>query len=134
VDDSPFSKHMLAYVATHEEFFRPGNQYTVLHCLQPLPNGLALLLDQKTTMQRHEADAQAVLTPVRSFLERHQIKPTCVHEVGDPASLIAGLAERGGFNLVVIGSHGHSALGNMVLGSTVTKVLAHSKVPVLIIR
>jgi nucleotide-binding universal stress UspA family protein len=33
-----------------------------------------------------------------------------------------------------MGSHGHSALGNLVLGSVVTAVLALCKVPVLLIR
>jgi nucleotide-binding universal stress UspA family protein len=35
---------------------------------------------------------------------------------------------------VVLGSHGHSALGNLVMGSVATQVLAHCKVPVLLVR
>ena len=37
----------------------------------------------------------------------------------------------GGFDLIVMGTHGHTALENLVLGSVATKVLAISKVPVL---
>ena len=37
----------------------------------------------------------------------------------------------GGFALVVMGTHGHTALGNLVMGSVATKVLAARKVPVL---
>jgi nucleotide-binding universal stress UspA family protein len=33
-----------------------------------------------------------------------------------------------------MGSHGHSALGNIVLGSVATGVLARCTVPVLLIR
>ena len=33
-----------------------------------------------------------------------------------------------------MGSHGHGNLGNLVLGSVATKVLAGSKLPVLLIR
>jgi nucleotide-binding universal stress UspA family protein len=33
-----------------------------------------------------------------------------------------------------MGSHGHTALGNLALGSVATGVLARCKVPVLLIR
>ena len=33
-----------------------------------------------------------------------------------------------------MGSHGKSALGNLIIGSVATKVLAECKVPVLIVR
>ena len=36
--------------------------------------------------------------------------------------------------LIVRGSHGHSSLGNLVMGSVATKVLAGCSTPVLLIR
>jgi len=36
--------------------------------------------------------------------------------------------------MIVMGSHGHGALQNLVMGSVATKVLAVTKVPVLIVR
>jgi nucleotide-binding universal stress UspA family protein len=44
------------------------------------------------------------------------------------------MAEDGEFDLVVMGSHGHSAVVNLVMGSIATQVLAHCKVPVLLVR
>jgi nucleotide-binding universal stress UspA family protein len=37
-------------------------------------------------------------------------------------------------DLVVIASHGRGALGGLILGSETTRVLAHSKIPVLVVR
>ena len=37
-------------------------------------------------------------------------------------------------DLLVMGSHGHSSLGNLIMGSVTTQVLARSKVPVLLVR
>jgi nucleotide-binding universal stress UspA family protein len=34
----------------------------------------------------------------------------------------------------VMGSHGHSTLGSLVMGSVASKVLAHCRAPVLLIR
>jgi len=48
--------------------------------------------------------------------------------------LIAKTATDGKFDLVVMGSHGHGALVNLVVGSVATEVLASCKVPVLIVR
>ena len=47
---------------------------------------------------------------------------------------IARVLEAGKFDLVMMGSHGHSALGNLVMGSVATRVLAHCKTPVLLVR
>ena len=41
---------------------------------------------------------------------------------------------QGRFDLVVMGSRGHSEVVNMVLGSIATKVLANCSVPVLLVR
>jgi nucleotide-binding universal stress UspA family protein len=48
--------------------------------------------------------------------------------------LIAQEATDGRYDMVVMGSHGHSALGNLVMGSVTTQVLAHCTVPVLLVR
>jgi len=50
------------------------------------------------------------------------------------AAVIAKAAESGKFDLVVMGSHGHSALGALFMGSTAQRVLAKCSTPVLLIR
>lgn len=81
------------------------------------------------------ADESAKVTaPVVKFLKRHGMEPTVVSKVGTPGELIAKVANEGKFDLLMMGSHGHSALGNLVMGSVATKVLAHCSVPVLLVR
>ncbi|HYL87745.1 MAG TPA: universal stress protein [Burkholderiales bacterium] len=43
-------------------------------------------------------------------------------------------ARRARCDMIVMASHGRGALGGLVLGSETTHVLAHSKMPVLVIR
>jgi len=57
-----------------------------------------------------------------------------VWKTGRPGDLICKTATEGKFDLVVMGSHGHGALLNLVMGSVATEVLAGCKVPVLIVR
>ncbi|MET3925080.1 universal stress protein [Devosia sp. 2618] len=51
-----------------------------------------------------------------------------------PADGIIETAKQLGADLIVMGSHGHSGLNRLLLGSQATKVLAHSTVPVLIVK
>ena len=54
--------------------------------------------------------------------------------VGDPADEIAERAESGQFDMIALGTHGHTALANLVMGSVATGVVARSKVPVLLLK
>ena len=44
------------------------------------------------------------------------------------------LAAEQRYDLIAMGTHGHTALANLVLGSVATKVLATAPVPVLLLR
>ena len=57
-----------------------------------------------------------------------------MHKTGAAGEVIAKMAESGKFDMVIMGSHGHGALGNLVLGSVATRVLAHCTSPVLLVR
>jgi nucleotide-binding universal stress UspA family protein len=51
-----------------------------------------------------------------------------------PAEGIIAVAEESGCDLIVMASHGRRAVGRLLLGSHVSGVLAHSKVPTLVVR
>jgi nucleotide-binding universal stress UspA family protein len=51
-----------------------------------------------------------------------------------PAEGIIAIAEKNGCDLIVMASHGRRAIGRLLLGSQVNEVLAHSKVPTLVVR
>lgn len=62
------------------------------------------------------------------------LEPEVVHLDGDPGRAIIEQAERGGNDLIVMGSRGHGPIGSLVLGSVSTYVLQHSPVAVLVIH
>jgi nucleotide-binding universal stress UspA family protein len=51
---------------------------------------------------------------------------------GDPAAEILSLAERAGADVIAVGSHGHSALGRMLVGSVATKLLRNAQCSLLL--
>ena len=133
-DGSPYTKRMLAYLAAHEDLLGPKHDYTVVHSVQAVPHRAAAFVGSDAVRQFYEDDAEAVFKPIRAFFEQQGVRVTCVHTISHPGESIARLAEEGKFDLVVMGSHGHGELRNLVLGSVVTQVLARCSVPVLLIR
>ncbi len=134
VDGSPYTKKMLAYLATHPELFGSQNDYTVLTAVAALPPRARAAVGADVAHSYYDDEALRVYEPVVAFLQRHGITPKVVHEVGHAGELVAKEATNGGFDLVMMGSHGYGALANLVMGSVATQVLAHCKVPVLLVR
>ncbi len=81
---------------------------------------------------RHEHDG--ALAHARERLAAAGRRAVEITAVGSPGRLIAEHASDGGFDLVVMGSHGQGALTGLLLGSTVSAVLSLSKVPLLVVR
>ena len=134
VDGSSYTKKMLAYLATHAEMFGGGNRITLINVQAPLPPRARAAVGADMAKQYHDEEATKVINPVVKFLKRHDITPDVITKVGHAGELIAKAADSGKFDLLVMGSHGHGALGNLVMGSVATTVIAHCGVPVMLVR
>ncbi len=134
VDGSEYTKKMLAYLATHEELFSAHNQYTLLTVNPQLPPRARAAVGKDLVDAYHREEAEKVLAPVTKFLLRHGIDAKTLTKVGHAGETISKTADSGKFDLLVMGSHGHGTLGNLIMGSVATQVLANSKVPVLLVR
>jgi nucleotide-binding universal stress UspA family protein len=55
-------------------------------------------------------------------------------EVGRAGDVIAETAKNGGYDLVVMGSHGRTPVKTLVLGSVTQRVLSQCETPLLIVR
>ena len=134
VDGSEYTKKMLAYLATHEDLFSAHNQYTLLTVNPQLPPRARAAVGKDLVDAYHREEAEKVLGPVTKFLLRHGIDAKTLTKVGHAGETISKTADSGKFDWLVMGSHGHGTLGNLVMGSVATQVLANSKVPVLLVR
>lgn len=134
VDGSTYTKRMLAYLAAHDEWLGAQHAYTVLTVVLPLPQRAAAVLPKEVLTAHYDAEAGKVFKPVRQFLSRKALAVEYVAKTGPVAETIAALSDKGKFDLLMMGSHGHGAFGNLVLGSVATKVMAQCKAPVLLVR
>ncbi len=81
-----------------------------------------------------QARARAIIEPALARLKRARV----VHEAhvlwGAPAESIARAARRLKCESIVMGTRGMGATGNLLLGSTATKVIHLSGVPVTLVK
>jgi nucleotide-binding universal stress UspA family protein len=133
-DGSRFTRQAVKYMLDHLDMFGAAPEVHLLHARPPLPGRAAAALGRNAVRSYYDSETDKALGAARRTLEKAGIKFKELHAVGDPGEVIAAEARRGKYSLVIMGSHGHGAFANLVLGSTASKVLANCKVPTLIIR
>lgn len=106
----------------------------LLHADVPLMRRVAAELGTEGTRAYHAGNHEYALKGARTALRRARLAFEEKTVVDDAAPAIIKAAKAGKFDLVVMGSHGRTALAGMFLGSVAQKVLSQSAVPVLIVR
>ncbi|WP_088285254.1 universal stress protein [Ideonella sp. A 288] len=135
VDGSTFTKRMLAYLVAHDEWLGDHHEYTLLHVSPALPSRAVSALDKGVLAAHYAEESEKVFKPIRTFLGKQKIQQAAfVAKVGAAAEVIADVARKGKFDLLLMGSHGHGTFGKLVLGSVTTKVMAQCETPVLVVR
>jgi nucleotide-binding universal stress UspA family protein len=134
VDGSHYTKRMLSYIAAHDELLGPGHEYLVFQAIASIPAYPTRFLDRAVIDGYYLEQSEQVFVPVRAFADQQGWKVRFVYAHGPAAEEIAAIAEAEKVDLIVMGTHGHSSLGNVILGSVASGVLARCKLPVLLIR
>ena len=134
VDGSPYTKRMLAWLVTHDEWLKADHEFTVLTVVPMIPPHAAAMFPADQLKSYYEDTAEAIFKPIRKFVAKHNLATNFVSKVGHAPDVIAKVADKGKHDLIVMGSHGHSNLMNLVMGSVTNQVLARSKAPVLLVR
>lgn len=123
-----FAKAMNAAVVG---FYSPEDYQTMLYSEYVPPN----LLSRK----EFEAHAKTVAQKHLDFVER-TARAAGVSFEGyyaasvTPWSAIVDAAKRRKCDLILMGSHGRGGVAGFLLGSQTTKVLTHTKIPVLVLH
>jgi len=134
VDGSVYTKHMLAYLAANDDLFGAKPEYHAITVVAPVPPHVTHFVDNATIEKYYADEANRVLEPVQAFAVQNQWNLAAIQCVGHAGDVIAEAAISGKFDLLVMGSHGHSSLVNLLLGSVAARVMALCKTPVMIIR
>lgn len=134
VDGSDYSRRMLAWLAAHPALLGGQKELTLLTVTPELPPHVRRYLSEDQLRQYPLDEAEKVFAPLREFARQQGWTLREHRALGQAATRIAEFVGAERADLLVMGSHGHGAFAGAVLGSVTTRVMAHSQVPVLVIR
>ena len=135
VDGSAPSLAMLDKLCVRLGWFHEAPALTVIYVHPELPYKRAVAWAGKEAVhQYYEEESEAALAPARTALDKRGVRYVVEKRVGDAASEIVRTARDGGFDLIAMGTHGHTGLTGLVMGSVTTKVIASSPIPVLLLK
>ncbi|MCI0559030.1 MAG: universal stress protein [Nitrososphaera sp.] len=112
-----------------------GAQITAMHVIESPPTVYVQsqkLLDE--LLANYKRESAKILDKCEEIAEKSGVKLDTVIAEGDPATSITEYAKEGSFDLIVIGSRGLGKFKEMILGSTSSKVLHHTKSSVMVVR
>jgi len=107
---------------------------TLLFVDVPMLDRVAAALGEERVGQIHRENSDEALRGARKRLQRAGVAFKEAHMAGNAAQCIARFAERTRFDLVLMGSHGRTALKSVLLGSVTARVLAECATPVLVVH
>jgi len=147
-DLSKNARHAFSYAASIANRYDAG--VTILHVLEdisPTTESLVTnIIGEKEWGRLRTRNEKEVLDKLQSrltkFCDDVQAElPACpfitdniIVKIGNPVDEILEEAEDKGYDMVVMGAHGHSALANALMGSTSRRVIRRCKTPVLVVR
>lgn len=141
-DLSKSARHAFVYAASIAH--RYGAGITILHVLEAPPLSVHFLGEQWEEIK--EKNVERAITEVNTRLDKFRANmstelashPFTVDDIvvktGIPEEHILREAKEGDFDVVVMGTHGHGAFADAMMGSTARRVLRRSQKPVLVIR
>jgi len=134
-DGSEYTRKAAEFIASQPGWLReaPHMYVHTVHPHVPLP-GAAAAVGKQHVEEYYRKDCEETLAVACKPLQAAGIKYEASYSVGEVAPEIRDFVTRNKIDLVIIGSHGHSALANVALGSVATKLIALLKIPILVVR
>jgi len=104
--------------------------YTLIHVVETV--GAMMYGD---TIEDHETSVdEKLLAEYKEILTLKGYKAKTELAFGEPATMIPKIVNEGGFDLLVMGTHGHTGFKDLIFGTTVDKVRHRIKIPLYLIK
>jgi nucleotide-binding universal stress UspA family protein len=155
-DLSETAVHSFSYAVSLANMYGAG--MTILHVLAEFPGEefITNMINSDTWQEikrRHYSEARdqligkkrdhvAIKEVLQAFSEEAKadgegqafVTDEVLIKNGDPAEIIVQTAKEQNCDLIVMGTHGHGGITDVLIGSTAKRVIRQSTIPVLVIR
>ena len=133
-DGSSFTQKALKFLVGNNNMLGSADELIVLHVQDAISAQIERKLGAAEVNMYQEKQADAVLKPIKKFLDKNSVKYRCIWVAGAAASQIIAASKRERVQMIVMGTHGHSLLSRVFMGSVAQKVLAESEIPTLLVK
>jgi nucleotide-binding universal stress UspA family protein len=134
IDGSLFSKSALSFIASRTALIKLEPEIELLNVQYPVSLRVARAAGSDLVRSHHESEAKKVIKPALAVFKRAGLRAKATALVGSPGPEVIRIAAAGAADLIVMGSHGHTGLKNLLFGSVTQTVLASSTTPLLVLR
>lgn len=136
VDGSRSSLDAVDCLIEHADWYRekPSVELVTVHLPVPKLPRMGFAVGKSQIERYYREEGEAILSAARKKLDRAGIKHTPRVLVGPVAETIVKHANDTRCDLVYIGTRGMTEIGKALVGSTATKVLHISDIPVLLVK
>ncbi len=127
-DSSSYSEGAVEYAINLAKF--SGSELVVLHVAAIDPSiGMVWDTVKEIVLTRQGAN----LDEITKEAKERGVNARAVLESGIPSEKIIQVSEREGADAIIMGSHGHSGLGKIIVGSVTERVIGGTDIPVIVI-
>lgn len=135
VDGSENALRAVRHVLDTRQWYATPVAAHLINVQLPVASGAVKMFISKDQLQEYyEEEGKAALQAAKDLVHSAGIECHARVGIGDIASTIASFASSEGCDLIVMGTRGMGAVGNIVLGSVATKVIHLAKLPVQLVR
>ena len=133
-DGSSFTQKALKFLVGNKTLLDSNDELLVLHVQDAISAQIERKLGSAEVTAYQEKQADAVLKPIKKFLDKHAVNYRCIWVAGAAATQIVEISKRERMQMIVMGTHGHGLLSRMFMGSVAQRVLADSEIPTLLVK
>jgi nucleotide-binding universal stress UspA family protein len=136
-DGSPYTSKAAEFLVSHFNWFEESPELHVVHAMLSIPiseSRATAVVGRDAVDNYYRQQAGEALAPAERILKQHGVSFKAGYVIGDIAQQLNGYAMENGIDLIVMGTHGHGAWNNLVMGSVATKVRAITELPVLLVK
>lgn len=136
VDGSKPSLKAVQLLIDHSDWYRspPEVELVTVHLPVPKLPRMGAVVGKEQIERYYREEGEAMLAPAKKKLDGAGIAYQARVLVGPVAETLVKHAADKRCDIIYIGTRGMSALGKALIGSTATKVLHISEVPVLLVK
>jgi nucleotide-binding universal stress UspA family protein len=134
IDGSIFSKSALSFLASRAALAKHQPEVELLNVQYPVSLRVARAAGGDLVRSYHQSEANKVIKPALATLKRAHLNARTTVLIGSPGAEVGRVAAAGAADLIIMGSHGHTGLKNLLFGSVTQTVLASCVTPLLVLR